>query len=340
MFGAPSQGGEMLVPVPKAMVGHVIGKAGATIKKLQSQYGVKITIPDQKSQVEDPVPVAISGNDCNGAAQAISALLVQAAQGQSQPASGGFGGGSRSQAGGVKRALGFVFRLGPEQELQLLLQHRMGRWSIPQGTLTTQGDMDNESKNGMLRVLTAGCGGGNAPPLHEAYFMDPIALSSKFLHSILAPPNWGDWWPMPAVQGEVEMSVSELAINGEPVQVQNGSAWVDVGLLKAGVSQLEDKDLSMWLKKTSSKMVPQILTAFAGGKVRPRVKDNWTTTPAAPQVLGNLKFIMQQMTAVDDASFAQIAGPCFDPDTILDMFLRWEAMEGAPPLPVPSSSFG
>eukprot|EP00730_Choanoeca_flexa_P004754 TRINITY_DN11795_c1_g3_i10.p2 TRINITY_DN11795_c1_g3~~TRINITY_DN11795_c1_g3_i10.p2 ORF type:complete len:333 (+),score=62.44 TRINITY_DN11795_c1_g3_i10:3358-4356(+) len=330
MFSAQSQ--SMQIPVPTGMVGQIIGKGGATIKGLQSQYGVKIQVPDQSQQTGPQVAVSIEGNDVQGAAQAISALLAK-----SQAGPGGFG--SRTGDNGkVKRAIGFLFRLGPNNELQLLLQHRTGRWSIPQGTLTTPGDLNNNSRDGMMRVLGASCGGGAPPPLDQAHFMDPVVLSTKYLHTILMNPEWGDWYPVPAVAGEVETNINQLSINGEAVQVSNGSAWVDVGLLQAGRDTLEDKDLSMWLTKQSTALLPQILAAFGSGSIRPRVKDNWTSQALAPQVLGNLKFIMQQMTAVDDSVFAQIAGPCFDPDALLDMFRRWENMDGSPALPSPSNT--
>eukprot|EP00730_Choanoeca_flexa_P004760 TRINITY_DN11795_c1_g3_i21.p2 TRINITY_DN11795_c1_g3~~TRINITY_DN11795_c1_g3_i21.p2 ORF type:complete len:278 (+),score=50.21 TRINITY_DN11795_c1_g3_i21:3626-4459(+) len=202
----------------------------------------------------------------------------------------------------------------------------------------SSGDLNNNSRDGMMRVLGASCGGGAPPPLDQAHFMDPVVLSTKYLHTILMNPEWGDWYPVPAVAGEVETNINQLSINGEAVQVSNGSAWVDVGLLQAGRDTLEDKDLSMWLTKQSTALLPQILAAFGSGSIRPRVKDNWTSQALAPQVLGNLKFIMQQMTAVDDSVFAQIAGPCFDPDALLDMFRRWENMDGSPALPSPSNT--
>ena len=63
---------------------------------------------------------------------------------------------------------------------------------------------------------------------------------------------------------QVETGVAELTINGEPVRVTNGSAWVDVGLLKAGVNQLEDRDLTTWLSKTCSTAAPQVTAIIAG----------------------------------------------------------------------------
>jgi UDP-3-O-acyl-N-acetylglucosamine deacetylase len=59
---------------------------------------------------------------------------------------------------------------------------------------------------------------------------------------------------------QVETGVVELTINGESVPVQNGSAWVDVGLLKAGVDHLQDHDVSQWLSKSST-AIPQVCTS-------------------------------------------------------------------------------
>eukprot|EP00658_Telonema_sp_P-2_P006326 TRINITY_DN12413_c0_g3_i2.p1 TRINITY_DN12413_c0_g3~~TRINITY_DN12413_c0_g3_i2.p1 ORF type:complete len:435 (-),score=87.03 TRINITY_DN12413_c0_g3_i2:308-1612(-) len=72
MFGAPSQQTTFQVPADKT--GLIIGKHGATVKKINSDYGVECNIP-KKNQISGPtVTITIKGRDPAGAQQHIQAL--------------------------------------------------------------------------------------------------------------------------------------------------------------------------------------------------------------------------------------------------------------------------
>jgi hypothetical protein len=133
-------------------------------------------------------------------------------------------------------------------------------WSIPQGPLNQLGDEEEESKRGMLRILSECCGGGHpAPPLQELHFLgSPIQLEKFALHTVLVNPEWGDWTPWPLNQTAVDTSAAVLDVNGMQFPCSNGHGWVNVGHIQAGLAGISDRAVLMWYQRNATARLPEV----------------------------------------------------------------------------------
>lgn len=118
---------EYTTQVPTNKIGLIIGKGGATMKRLQQTFGVHIDIPGQELQNGPQTPIRIIGQH-----DAIQACVFELAKmcgiatdgdglggGEMPVLDGGMGG----PAAGGRDSQVFLFRVAPDtRELQLLLQ--------------------------------------------------------------------------------------------------------------------------------------------------------------------------------------------------------------------------
>jgi len=70
-----------VLPLPRDIIGRIIGRAGATIKEIREKSGARV---DARDQTEDPVQVLISGT--NEAVEMAKGMLQEAAEGAAQAA--------------------------------------------------------------------------------------------------------------------------------------------------------------------------------------------------------------------------------------------------------------
>eukprot|EP00051_Salpingoeca_urceolata_P014338 m.182184 g.182184 ORF g.182184 m.182184 type:complete len:207 (+) comp18057_c2_seq3:276-896(+) len=157
------------VEIPQDKAGLVIGRKGASIQSLGQKYDVSVDIPKAVSYNMAGQPVfnaTIRGTNPQGAKAEILGIV--------SGAGGGMGGGG---VGGAKMGSAFIFKVDPStREVQLLLQHKQGTWTVPSERLDQPGDDQNGGLTGIYRILMQGCG-AQGPPLEQLGQVDAVHVA-------------------------------------------------------------------------------------------------------------------------------------------------------------------
>lgn len=347
--------------VPENKVGLIVGQKGATVKRLQSNYNVKIHTPrkDQRStngmhtiSIEGPMQNAqacqqeilglISGNGGGGAGN----VQFGAVTGQFG-SSGGFGGAqSPPMGGGTTKGLAFIFKVNPStMQVEVLLQQRANTrgvtWGVPSGPMDQPSDAEGQYASGVVRVLTQTTSGGHPIPFMEMEPLQPVSITGKIIQHLVVP-QWGDkadawngWVPAPTPGTESNHgSPQPLLINNMQQQVTSYHSWVPLSLLQQCQNQCP-QEIKMWLQKNSTSVVQQLQAVYAkfqmggvqvGGassNASTPVDPNWGTTPEGQAKMAKFHHVVKTLSTMDPNTFVQAVQYCFDPSGLDNAFQKW-----------------